>query len=463
MSPQPGISRGAPVHRHSPAALLLPLGTHPPREVRIGARRIVLGADSRCDFVLDNPTVSRRHAALERHEGAVLLTDLGSTNGTFVNGRRVVSSVTLSPGDQVRLGAVTFRYEGPGPARRRACRWISRGAAIAASAGLTVAIATLVIFVRFKDEVRSVPGLARTSNVHSYAPASTGATVGSGWLTRLNYYRKLAKLALVKDEPSFSGGDAAHARYLVVNEAEAIRTGRIGASMHSEEPGKLYFSGRGLEAARLSDVDTEYSSPPVAPPPAWAVENWMSGPFHRMWLLNPELARVGYGQFCEGGVCAAALNVQSGIDHLDHAGVQVVMFPPDRATITRGVFGTNVGEWPNPLTSCPGYTTPTGVPITLQLGIDTSAVLQSYSLEKNGAPVEACGFDAGSYRNPDPISVKRARSGLRHFGAVIIVPRKPLVPGATYLVRATVSGTPYAWSFTVARRDLALRAAAPPR
>lgn len=57
-------------------------------------------------------TVSRRHASVVRSAGTAVLKDLGSTNGTFVNGTRLVGEATLKPGDQVQFGSVRFRYEG---------------------------------------------------------------------------------------------------------------------------------------------------------------------------------------------------------------------------------------------------------------------------------------------------------------------------------------------------------------
>ncbi len=56
-------------------------------------------------------TVSRRHAQAERAGDSVTLTDLGSTNGTFVNGVRLTSPVVLQPGDAVQFGSVAFRFE----------------------------------------------------------------------------------------------------------------------------------------------------------------------------------------------------------------------------------------------------------------------------------------------------------------------------------------------------------------
>lgn len=57
-------------------------------------------------------TVSRRHAQLVRTGGSVILKDLGSTNGTFVNGAQVQGDTTLKNGDSVQFGAIRFRYEG---------------------------------------------------------------------------------------------------------------------------------------------------------------------------------------------------------------------------------------------------------------------------------------------------------------------------------------------------------------
>lgn len=57
-------------------------------------------------------TVSRRHAQLVRTGGSVVVRDLGSTNGTFVNGAQVQGDTTLRNGDAVQFGAIRFRYEG---------------------------------------------------------------------------------------------------------------------------------------------------------------------------------------------------------------------------------------------------------------------------------------------------------------------------------------------------------------
>ncbi|MEZ0327287.1 MAG: FHA domain-containing protein [Fimbriimonas sp.] len=57
-------------------------------------------------------TVSRRHAQLVKAGSSVVVRDLGSTNGTYVNGAKVDNEVTIRPGDVVQFGSVRFRYEG---------------------------------------------------------------------------------------------------------------------------------------------------------------------------------------------------------------------------------------------------------------------------------------------------------------------------------------------------------------
>jgi 6-phosphogluconolactonase (cycloisomerase 2 family) len=64
-----------------------------------------------------DPEISRRHARFRRVDGGQLLVeDLGSTNGTYVNGQRIAGPHVLSPGDQVQLGKTVLRFEGGAPA-----------------------------------------------------------------------------------------------------------------------------------------------------------------------------------------------------------------------------------------------------------------------------------------------------------------------------------------------------------
>jgi two-component system, cell cycle response regulator len=70
---------------------------------------VVLGRDRSCEVPLEADDVSRRHARIVPDGGGHVLVDLGSTNGTFVNGVEV-ETARLAPGDRVALGSCAARY-----------------------------------------------------------------------------------------------------------------------------------------------------------------------------------------------------------------------------------------------------------------------------------------------------------------------------------------------------------------
>jgi hypothetical protein len=90
---------------------------------------LILGREHpSADLVIPDPGVSRRHARLLPDKGTVILEDLGSSNGTYVNGQRISGPVELGTGDEVQIGATVLGLEGrqnatapmqPRPAPRR--------------------------------------------------------------------------------------------------------------------------------------------------------------------------------------------------------------------------------------------------------------------------------------------------------------------------------------------------------
>lgn len=90
---------GTGSHPHSPATLAFP-----PRS----GTGFTIGRDSACNLLLADATVSRVHARLEWAAGGWLLTDLGSMNGTRVNGWLVRDPVRVRGGDLVRFGLTQF-------------------------------------------------------------------------------------------------------------------------------------------------------------------------------------------------------------------------------------------------------------------------------------------------------------------------------------------------------------------
>jgi hypothetical protein len=79
-----------------------------PAAQELAGARLLIGRSSACQLVLADDTVSRRHAELRIEDGRWLLRDLGSSNGTWVNGRRVVEA-EVRPGDLLHLGGAEVR------------------------------------------------------------------------------------------------------------------------------------------------------------------------------------------------------------------------------------------------------------------------------------------------------------------------------------------------------------------
>jgi hypothetical protein len=107
----------APVSPVAMSALLMP-APQPLFLPRQEDRRFSIGRAPSCDFTVPDISVSRWHARLHKQDENWLLSDLGSTNGTRLNGWRVTSAVPIRPGDQITFGNVGFVItDNPEPAR----------------------------------------------------------------------------------------------------------------------------------------------------------------------------------------------------------------------------------------------------------------------------------------------------------------------------------------------------------
>ena len=84
------------------------------RELRaLGSGRLTVGTLESNDVVVDVDGVSRVHAAFERFGDAWCVRDLGSRNGTFVNGRMIIGERALHSGDEIVLGRLRLVFHGP--------------------------------------------------------------------------------------------------------------------------------------------------------------------------------------------------------------------------------------------------------------------------------------------------------------------------------------------------------------
>jgi hypothetical protein len=76
----------------------------------IGPGGATLGRSRQCDIVLADPNISRQHAEIRPRGGSWVLVDLGSTNGSRINGRPVDGPEVVRPGDEIELGSTLLRF-----------------------------------------------------------------------------------------------------------------------------------------------------------------------------------------------------------------------------------------------------------------------------------------------------------------------------------------------------------------
>jgi hypothetical protein len=97
----------APAQARSQRALLLYDG----RRLVVGSSGATIGRSRQCDVVIDDANVSRQHAEVRPRGGAWVLSDLGSTNGSILNGRRIDHPEVIQPGDEIEIGTSTITFE----------------------------------------------------------------------------------------------------------------------------------------------------------------------------------------------------------------------------------------------------------------------------------------------------------------------------------------------------------------
>ncbi|MFJ2566577.1 FHA domain-containing protein [Streptomyces sp. NPDC087568] len=103
-----------PGNSASPPQLIVTSGRIAGRTFNIPAGYCEIGRLPRSGILLDEDGVSRRHAAMTRTGRQVVVKDLGSMNGTYVNGRRLNGPLALADGDRLRIGQAELRLSCPG-------------------------------------------------------------------------------------------------------------------------------------------------------------------------------------------------------------------------------------------------------------------------------------------------------------------------------------------------------------
>ncbi len=94
------------------ATAIVRTGFYAGLEVSIDRERIVIGRGRNADLALAEATISRAHAAVGYHENGFYVEDLGSTNGTLVNGARIRKQ-SLKNDDEIRMGKLVIQVSLP--------------------------------------------------------------------------------------------------------------------------------------------------------------------------------------------------------------------------------------------------------------------------------------------------------------------------------------------------------------
>lgn len=257
------------------------------------------------------------------------------------------------------------------------------------------------------------------------------------WLGYVNLFRGEAGLEPVAENTAWSLGSEAHSRYTV----------KTDSITHSEDSSSPWYSQEGHDAARNGNLAATvwYEAPPE-----WAIDYWITAPFHGLPMLDPQLQAVGFGWYREqdgGTVFAANMDILRGLnqDLVDIA--YPIMFPRDggRAWVRQSVLF----EYPDPLTACPGYVRPTGPPILLQVGSGSGVpALGGSSFRSEDQVLDHCAFGETTYVNSDSAAQQSGRRILDVRDAIVLIPRVPLQPDRSYTASIVVDGQQYTWTFT---------------
>lgn len=231
------------------------------------------------------------------------------------------------------------------------------------------------------------------------------------WLRALNYYRSLAHLPPVTENPSFSYADSLHARYVA----------KTGQFTHVESRTSRYFTREGAIAGLSSNgyrgelgVDS--------------ISGWMGAPYHATSMLNPSLETVGYGESTDGWNTAwLFVNGETTvIDPSDYP----VLWPGKNVTEPLTSYSGN--EMPiDPVARCKGYPEDVGLPIVALFWGDIT--LRSSSFTVGGKRLAKCAYQP------------------KH-DEIFLIPKAPLMRGRTYTVRLVTSSRVIKWSFRVSRK-----------
>ena len=97
--------------RGEPRVLVVTQGSQTGQSAALADGVIMIGRGADCQIILDDDYVSTRHARVVSGENGVYVEDMGSTNGSYVNGQRITAPTTITMSDTVRIGKTILKLE----------------------------------------------------------------------------------------------------------------------------------------------------------------------------------------------------------------------------------------------------------------------------------------------------------------------------------------------------------------
>ncbi len=344
----------------------------------------------------------------------------------------------------------------PGPIPPR--RW--RGTAVAAVSSLLLAVlAAAAALTAGRGAGPSAPSAKIAGNqayfpfvyftasntpLPSPTPTATPPPVtppdSDDWPSVLGYYRASARLPGLAENTGWSAGAYAHSRYMVKNDV-------LSASESTATP---WYTGEGAAAAPHGNL---MLSDNINLSDQQALDYWMAKPFHALGLLDPALLSTGFGSFREDAGAfdpfkmGAVIDVRRGVGGITGSVQFPIKWPEHNSTVYLNRYdGT---EQPDPLSSCSGYSPPSGLPIILQLGPGrVTPAVTAHSFKRGTASLAHCIFSETDYANSISSLQSLGRALLNASDAIVLVPKLPLTAGQ-YTASITANGQSTTWTFNV--------------
>jgi len=107
----PPPPRRAKRQRGEPRVFMISQGNQAGLSAELSAGAVMIGRGADCQLILDDDYVSTRHARVVSTPNGIYVEDLGSTNGTYVNGQRITAPTTITLADTVRIGKTILKLE----------------------------------------------------------------------------------------------------------------------------------------------------------------------------------------------------------------------------------------------------------------------------------------------------------------------------------------------------------------